>query len=104
LLLSAYQEKRSNHSCRRRNNNNIAEATKKIRPMGQNSMKRKLEEDKILASISKKIESTTTSISAQLLAALLQIQQLLDQLLHLGICNWPCQIAPLTFRDSTTVL
>jgi hypothetical protein len=36
-------------------------------------MRRKLEEDKIMASISKKIKTTTTSTSSQLSAALLQI-------------------------------
>jgi hypothetical protein len=54
-------------------NNNIAEPTEKLRPMGQNSMRRKLEEDNILASVSKKIASRTTSTSAQLSAALVQI-------------------------------
>ncbi len=36
------------------NNNDTTEPTEKLRPMGRNSMKRKIEEEKILASVSKK--------------------------------------------------
>jgi len=55
------------------NNNDTTEPTEKLRPMGRNSMKRKIEEEKILASVSKKMESTSTSTSSQLAAALAQI-------------------------------
>jgi hypothetical protein len=57
--------------------------------MGQNSMRRKLEEDKIMASVSKKIESTTTSTSSQLLAALLQISTSIGS----ALTSWQMQLA-----------
>jgi hypothetical protein len=70
-------------------NNNISEANKKIRPMGRNSMRRKLEEDKIMASVSKTIESTTTSTSSQLSSALLQISTSIGS----ALTSWQMQLA-----------
>jgi hypothetical protein len=52
-------------------------------------MRRKLEEDKIMASISKKIESTKTSTSSQLSAALLQISASIGS----ALTSWKMQLA-----------
>jgi hypothetical protein len=70
-------------------NKDIAKASEKIQPMGRNSMRRKVEEDKIMASISKKIESTTTSMSSQLSAALLQISTSIGS----ALTSWQMQLA-----------
>lgn len=56
------------------NKENVVEVQEKLHPMGRNSMKRKLEEEKILNSVSKMISNTkTTSTSAHLSSALEKI-------------------------------
>lgn len=66
------------------------ESAIKLRPMGRNSMKRKMEEEKILASVSKQMESEGAAItSSQLAGALQEIAKCIGS----ALANWQMQLA-----------
>jgi hypothetical protein len=69
---------------------NEVESSVKLRPMGRNSMKRKMEEEKILASVSKRMESEgATSASSFLASALTEIAKCVGA----AVSSWQMQLA-----------
>jgi hypothetical protein len=69
---------------------NEVESSVKLRPMGRNSMKRKMEEEKILASVSKRMESEgATSASSFLAGALTEIAKCVGA----AVSSWQMQLA-----------